>query len=103
MRSNKEENAILINEDLFSESIDEYANKNLEYINIPDSVGIATEYKDNKKTYIVYLNNESGYNIYNKNANSFIKAVIFAREIYEGLISYFKGIEFDIVKIIKSK
>lgn len=81
---------ILINEDLFSDILDEYAKKDLEYINVPNSVGIATEYANEKKNYIVYLNNELGNNIYNKTTNSFSKALMFAREMYEGLIANLK-------------
>ena len=80
-----EQKGIIINEDLFLENIDEYFNKDLEYINVPNAVGIATEYNDNKRIYIIYVNNELVYNFYNKSTNSFIKAVIFAREMYEGL------------------
>ena len=80
---------ILIDEDLFSENLDEYANKDLEYINVPNAVGIATEYENNQKKYITYMNNEAGNSIYEKITNSFTKAVIFAREIYEGLKFYY--------------
>ena len=85
MNQNK---GIIINEDLFLANIDEYATKDLEYINVPNAVGIATEYENNQKTYIIYLNNEIGQNFYNKTTNSFVKAVIFAREIYEGIKYY---------------
>ena len=99
MEQNQLVKGILINEDLFSEKLDEYINKDLEYINIPDSVGIATENINGKKTYIVYLNNELGNNIYNKTTTGFIKAVNFAKEIYEGLKSYNESLILDYTKI----
>ena len=80
---------ILIDEDLFSENLDSYSSMELEYINAPDAIGIATEYKNNQKKYIIYMNNETGSSIYEKTTNSFTKAVIFAREIYEGLKAYY--------------
>ena len=92
MDQNQEVKGILINEDLFSNCLDEYANKDLEYINVPDAVGIATEYENNQKKYIIYINNESGSSMYEKEIASFIKAVIFARELYEGLNAYYSSI-----------
>ena len=100
MEQNK---GILINEDLFSDTLDDYATKDLEYINVPDSVGIATEYANEKKVYIVYLNNELGNNIYNKSTTGFIKAVIFAREMYEGIKSYNEGITKSYIQINKKR
>ena len=85
MEQNK---AILIDEDLFSSNLADYDKKDLEYINVPDAVGIATIYENNQKKYVVYINNETGTSAYEKVINSFIKAAIFAREIYEGLKSY---------------
>ena len=99
MEQIQEVKGILINEDLFSDKLDEYINKDLEYINVPNSVGIATEYINSKKTYIIYLNNELGNNIYNKTTTGFIKAIIFAREIYEGIKSYDESINIDYSKI----
>lgn len=96
MEQNK---GILINEDLFSDKLDEYATKDLEYINVPNSVGIATEYANEKKAYIVYLNNERGNNFYNKTTNSFVKAVIFAREMYEGIKYYTESINYTLGKL----
>ena len=49
--------AILIDEDLFSSNLADYANKDLEYINVPYAVGIATIYENNQKKYVVYINN----------------------------------------------
>lgn len=89
MEQNK---GILIDEDLFSENLDEYAKKDLEHINVPEAVGIATEYENNQKKYIIYINNETGNSMYEKATNSFTKAAIFAREMYEGLNSYYKTI-----------
>lgn len=83
---------ILINEDLFSDNIDKYATKDLEYINVPDAVGIATEYENNIKRYIIYINNETGTSMYERTLNSFTKAVIFAREMYEGITAYYDNL-----------
>ena len=77
MEQNQLVKGILINEDLYSNSLDEYATKDLEYINVPDAVGIATEYENNQKKYIIYINNEVGSSMYEKEISSFIKAVIF--------------------------
>lgn len=82
---------ILINEDLLTDNLAEYMNKDLEYINVPNSVGIATEYANSQKRYIVYLNNERGYNFYTETTNSLVKAVIIARKKYKSLIMYYKG------------
>ena len=94
MEQNQEVKGILINEDLFSANLDEYTNKDLEYINVPDSIGIATEYVDNKRIYIVYFNNELGQSTYDKTFNGFIKAIIFAREMYENLVLPFQEIDY---------
>ena len=88
------EKGILIDEDLFSENLDAYANIELEHINVPDAVGIATEYENSQKKYIIYMNNETGNSVYEKTTNSYTKAVIFAREIYEGLKAYYDNTNF---------
>ena len=95
---------ILLNEDLLLDNLDKYANKDLEYINVPNSVGIATECNNNKKIYIIYLNNEIGHNIYNETTNSFLKAVIIARKRYKSLITILnKGITIEYCKRTKTR
>ena len=92
MKRNHIPSSFLINEDLFKENIDDFANKDLEYINLPHTVGIITKYQNDNKTYIVYSNNEKGKIEISYNSTSFTKAVIFAREIYEALSFYYQSV-----------
>ena len=90
MNKDKIKENILINEDLFSENLNDYSKRDLRYIKIPNSVGIATDYDSNKKVYIIYLNDERGNIEWTKTSDNFVKSIINARRMYNGLYKKIK-------------
>lgn len=103
MIKDKTQETILINEDLYLENLNEYAKKNLYYINIPNAVGISTKYDNNKKLYIIYVNDESGNIEWSQTSDSFAKSIVNARKFYQALVLYYPYIEISKTISKKSK
>ena len=78
----------LINNDLFLENIKDYETKDLDYVTLPDSVGLYSRCENNKRIYIVFFTDEFGGIEYTKDYNNFDEAIKEARDLYISLMDY---------------
>ena len=85
----------LKNEMLFQ---DEILDIDYEYCFEPATVGITIFNKDGKRNYNVYITDLRSNIDWVEKKKSLDEALIFARKMYKGLISYYQGMNNDVSK-----
>ena len=78
----------LKNEMLFNENI---LDIDYDYCFEPLTVGIIINNKDGKRKYNVYINDSRGNLDWIETKDGLNEALLFAREMYKGMISYYQG------------
>ncbi len=91
----------LVDTQLFNNGIECYKNSDLIYVDKPNSVGITTEYENEQKKFIVYVNDEMGNIEFSKEYNDFKKTVFVARKLFTSQRAYYQGIINDYANIRK--
>ena len=91
---------VLINDMLFDNNI---VDIDYEYCYQPYIVGIAKTNKNEKREYNIYCTDDRGYISILKQKDTFNEAILYAQKMYQGMLSYYRGIMINYTKINNKK